>query len=75
MPIEADASESAPDSVESPCVRRCTLDDADLCVGCGRTLEEILNWVAAPAERKIEIRALAAGRLDQLAMRRRNGGK
>ena len=28
-------------SVESPCIRHCTLDDADICLGCGRTLDEI----------------------------------
>ncbi|WP_082117034.1 DUF1289 domain-containing protein [Sedimenticola thiotaurini] len=28
----------------SPCVRLCTLDDDDICIGCGRTLEEIKGW-------------------------------
>jgi uncharacterized protein len=32
-------------AVVSPCVRLCTFDPAtDMCVGCGRTLSEILNW-------------------------------
>jgi uncharacterized protein len=32
-------------TVASPCVRSCTLDPAtETCVGCGRTLTEILNW-------------------------------
>jgi len=31
--------------IDSPCVRSCTLEPAtDTCVGCGRTLTEILNW-------------------------------
>lgn len=30
--------------VASPCVRRCTLDQGDVCVGCGRTLEDIRQW-------------------------------
>ncbi|MAR91404.1 MAG: DUF1289 domain-containing protein [Pseudomonadota bacterium] len=29
---------------ESPCVRNCCLDNRDICLGCGRTLEEILHW-------------------------------
>lgn len=30
--------------VASPCVRRCTLDQDDVCVGCGRTLDDIRQW-------------------------------
>jgi predicted Fe-S protein YdhL (DUF1289 family) len=30
--------------VPSPCVRNCCLDDKDVCLGCLRTLEEILLW-------------------------------
>jgi uncharacterized protein len=30
--------------VESPCNRRCTLDDDDVCMGCARTLDEIVGW-------------------------------
>ncbi|USD43525.1 DUF1289 domain-containing protein [Vibrio sp. SCSIO 43135] len=32
------------ESVECPCIRHCCLDDKDVCVGCFRTLEQILNW-------------------------------
>jgi len=28
----------------SPCVRLCTLNDDDVCVGCGRTLDDIRRW-------------------------------
>jgi predicted Fe-S protein YdhL (DUF1289 family) len=47
----------------SPCVRRCTLDERDLCIGCGRTLDEILEWSAAPTRRKVQIRSEAIARL------------
>ena len=31
--------------IESPCNRVCTLDPATgLCLGCGRSLDEILRW-------------------------------
>lgn len=33
--------------VRSPCNRNCCLDDADICIGCLRSLDEILGWVAA----------------------------
>lgn len=32
------------ETVESPCVRSCCLDDRDICLGCGRTLDEIRRW-------------------------------
>jgi predicted Fe-S protein YdhL (DUF1289 family) len=40
-------------TIESPCVKICTLDArASLCVGCGRTLDEIARWLTmAPVER------------------------
>jgi predicted Fe-S protein YdhL (DUF1289 family) len=32
--------------INSPCIDICTTDlDSGLCVGCGRTHEEISNWV------------------------------
>ncbi len=34
-------------SVESPCVRNCCLDDNDICIGCGRHLDEITGWQGA----------------------------
>lgn len=41
--------------IASPCVRECCLDNNDICMGCSRTLNEILEWSAAPAQRKLEI--------------------
>jgi predicted Fe-S protein YdhL (DUF1289 family) len=35
------------DSVASPCVRNCCLDDDNVCLGCGRTLDEIIAWSTA----------------------------
>ncbi|MFY8123363.1 MAG: DUF1289 domain-containing protein, partial [Silanimonas sp.] len=35
----------------SPCVRHCCLDEADECLGCGRTLEEIKAWHTADPDR------------------------
>lgn len=30
--------------VPSPCVRVCTLNDDDVCIGCKRTVDEIKAW-------------------------------
>ncbi|RCV88097.1 DUF1289 domain-containing protein [Vreelandella rituensis] len=32
-----------PKTIESPCISVCKLSE-DLCIGCGRTLEEIRRW-------------------------------
>ena len=32
------------DKTASPCVRNCTLNDQDICLGCGRTLTDITSW-------------------------------
>ena len=31
--------------LDSPCVNICKIEN-DICIGCGRTLEEIANWTA-----------------------------
>jgi predicted Fe-S protein YdhL (DUF1289 family) len=38
----------------SPCRRQCCLDEHDQCLGCGRTLQEILDWGKADnAQRRV----------------------
>jgi hypothetical protein len=46
--------------IESPCVRKCTLDHNDVCVGCGRTINEIIGWAGMTAgeRRAIMVRLL-----------------
>ncbi len=47
-------------SYKSPCVRHCCLDDKDICIGCGRTLDEICRWSSAKIVKKeILINSLA----------------
>lgn len=39
--------------VASPCVRNCCLDDQDICLGCHRSVAEIIAWGdAGNAERR-----------------------
>ncbi|WP_449230177.1 DUF1289 domain-containing protein [Azospirillum doebereinerae] len=42
-------------TVPSPCVRHCTLNDEDVCLGCFRSLDEIKDWsgLDAPARRAV----------------------
>jgi predicted Fe-S protein YdhL (DUF1289 family) len=48
--------------VESPCIRKCTLDDNDICVGCFRSLDEICAWGAASNDQRREVLELALAR-------------
>jgi uncharacterized protein len=51
--VAADLDPS-PVMIESPCVKICTLDArSGLCLGCGRTIDEIARWSAmSAAERR-----------------------
>jgi predicted Fe-S protein YdhL (DUF1289 family) len=44
----------------SPCVRLCTLNEQDICVGCGRTLDDIKAWSRMGEPEKVECVARAA---------------
>lgn len=39
----------------SPCVANCCLDLQDVCMGCFRTLQEILDWHSADEQQRREI--------------------
>ena len=47
----------------SPCRRQCTLDEHDVCVGCGRTITEICGWSALDEAGRARVCADAAARL------------
>ncbi|MDM8348649.1 DUF1289 domain-containing protein [Pseudomonas sp. sp1636] len=49
----------------SPCVRQCCLDEGDMCLGCGRLLNEILEWGNADEARRRGICRSAQVRLRQ----------
>jgi predicted Fe-S protein YdhL (DUF1289 family) len=58
--------------VASPCVRNCCLDEANICMGCHRSLEEIVRWSTASAREQREILAESRLRADR---RRGDGGR
>jgi predicted Fe-S protein YdhL (DUF1289 family) len=53
--------------LETPCVNICLLDDASgLCVGCGRSTDEIARWVSmTPAQRRA-IMAVLPERMERM---------
>ena len=59
-------------SAESPCIKLCTVDAATgLCLGCGRTLDEIAGWSMMSEEARRAVNASLPARRDLL--KRRNG--
>ncbi len=61
------------DKVPSPCVRNCCLNDDDICIGCGRSYQEILDWHLADSAARELILKQAFIRLE--AMERRWRGR
>jgi predicted Fe-S protein YdhL (DUF1289 family) len=50
------------DAVESPCVRICALDDRQICLGCGRSLDEIARWSRMTSDEKRAVCEVALAR-------------
>ncbi len=48
--------------VESPCINVCTLDAQKVCIGCGRTIEEIAVWSRLDDEERRAVCELAQSR-------------
>jgi len=42
--------------IDSPCTDICTIDaQSNLCIGCGRTANEIADWVHCTENQKIKL--------------------
>lgn len=49
--------------IQSPCIRNCCLNEDDVCVGCFRTLAEVVAWSGLDNENR-------QATLDKAALRR-----
>jgi predicted Fe-S protein YdhL (DUF1289 family) len=50
--------------IETPCLKICTLDArSGLCLGCGRTIDEIAGWAAMSAAERRRVMAELPARL------------
>ena len=57
-------------SIETPCIKICTLDPkSGLCLGCGRTTDEIAGWTRFSDTERTRIMSLLRDRLDDLGER------
>lgn len=46
--------------IQSPCIRQCCLDAEDICVGCFRSITEIMDWQKSTHTQKQEVLANCA---------------
>ncbi|MGF1740243.1 DUF1289 domain-containing protein [Vibrio profundum] len=52
----SDDGEKEDDSnVVSPCIRQCCLNEHDVCLGCFRTLDEILKWSESSNDKRKDV--------------------
>jgi len=70
---EPDVNEDAP--VASPCISVCVVDPrgSGVCVGCGRTLDEIAAWVDLDNDERRAVLARLPQRLARLRARNLGG--
>ena len=60
----------------SPCNNICKLDFVNkICIGCGRTPEEITNWIFYSDAKRIEIMNSLTQRLDNYKSAGKNGNR
>lgn len=53
--------------IESPCVRTCMMDgETGWCLGCGRTIEEIVGWGESTPEARAAVMAQLPARMARL---------
>jgi uncharacterized protein len=55
-------------SIETPCIRVCVVHPLlQLCVGCGRSLDEIAGWIAMTDDQRSRIMAQLPPRLARIS--------
>lgn len=48
--------------ISRPCIRKCCLNDDDICMGCFRTLDDMRVWHKSSDEEKLEMLKVASMR-------------
>ncbi|MCO8123015.1 DUF1559 domain-containing protein [Stieleria sp. TO1_6] len=61
--LRAADSEPAPGPLPSPCTARCALAADQVCIGCGRTRNEIASWSSLDNQRRQQVVVAARARL------------
>lgn len=56
------------DTVRSPCVSICALDENDICIGCCRTGDEIMYWTQMSSQERRQVLVKVAERERKVAL-------
>lgn len=67
--------DNRPMEIPSPCIDICTLDQREVCVGCGRHIDEIAAWGSSPPQTRLLIVAAARERLERMHRQDRQQAK
>jgi predicted Fe-S protein YdhL (DUF1289 family) len=51
--------------ISSPCIRQCTLNPEDICLGCYRNMNEICGWSKMSDIQRTDVLLMAADRKSQ----------
>ena len=63
-------------AIESPCILVCSIDfKTGYCFGCGRTRDEIAQWIAMTAEARRQVMAELPARLETIERKPRRETK
>lgn len=63
-------------SMETPCKSLCVIDGVTgYCIGCGRTGDEIANWLAMTGDERRGLMALLPARLETMTSREARTGR
>ncbi|MCU4677424.1 DUF1289 domain-containing protein [Catenovulum sp. 2E275] len=54
------------DKVKNPCIGDCRLNMDEVCIGCGRSKDEKLDWIFYSEKEKQKVVITAQNRLEQL---------
>jgi uncharacterized protein len=46
---------SSQECIYSPCIRKCCLDNDDICLGCFRALNEIIVWTQLDEKTRLQL--------------------
>jgi uncharacterized protein len=66
---------SAP-APSTPCVKVCVIDPVSaLCIGCGRTIQEIAAWTAMSEAKRLAVMAGLGERMARARSRAARGGR
>ena len=61
--------------IHKPCIRRCSLNEEEICLGCFRTFGDMLQWNKASIEEKQEMMDLAEQRKREHAKKQASSKK